>query len=172
MWPFKKKRQLMVTDVVANTFSDVIKISIERYTLVLDRLVVIHDNGGDLKKIMGEIWIFHIILLDHLWAHIEFPEPLSRRIIPMLVVSYAEIDSQLYVKRSHYYGEKMRLAEGKELIIASSAFAELIDREDFGYKESNGKKLLTGVFSQLSLETWKQFAEITIELQTEYEIVL
>ncbi len=172
MWPFRKKRQLMTSDVAAGLFSDEIKIVMEPYTLALDRFAITHDDDDELKKLMEEIWIFNITILDYLWSMTEFPETLRDKILPMIVVGYAKVDQKHYIERSHFYGERISSVDsGTATIAAGSALAELIDTEYFGYKESNGKKLFPGTISMLAIETMRKLGDVTFDLQLKYEIV-
>lgn len=172
MWPFRKKRQLMTSDVAASAFSDEIKVGMEPYALALDRFAITHDNDDELKQLMGELWIFNITMLDYLWSIIEFPETLRNKILPMIIIGYAKVDHKHYVKRSHYYGERISsVASETATIAAGNALAELIDAEYFGYKEPNGKKLFAGTASALAIETMKKLGDVTFDLQVKYEIV-
>ena len=121
---------------------------------------------------MGELLIFNITMLDYLWSIIDFPETLRDTILPMIIVGYAKVDHKHYIKRSHYYGEKISsVASEAATIAAGNALAELIDAEYFGYKEPNGKKLFAGTVSVLAIETMKKLGDVTFDLQVKYEIV-
>ncbi len=172
MWPFRKKRQLMTSDVAASAFSDEIKVGMEPYTIALDRFAITHDNDDEIKQLMGELWIFNITILDYLWSIIEFPETLRDKILPMIIVGYAKVDHKHYIERAHYYGERIsNVSSETETIAAGNALAELIDTEYFGYKEPNGKKLFAGTVSVLAIETMKKLSVVTFDLQVKYEIV-
>jgi len=172
MWPFRRKRQHLTSDAAARMFSHEIKVGMEPYTLALDRFAITHDDDNELKKVMGELWIFNITMLDYSWSIIEFPETLRDKILPMIVVGYAKVDHKHYVERSRYYGEGISsVASETATIAAGDALADLVDAEYFGYKQPNGKKLFSGAVSALAIKTMQKLGDLTFDLQLKYEIV-
>lgn len=171
MWPFKKKRQLITSDTAASVFSDKIKQEIEQYTIAIDRYAITHDDDAELKRLMDELWIFNLMVLDYVWSVISFNESIRDRIIPMIITGYSKVDHKYYIKQSHVYGHRMSSSSDANIpIIMGEIFSEIIQNDFSGFKSSDGSKMLTGVIAQLMIKTMESYSNLTFSIQKKYHI--